>query len=67
MDANKNNNDDLGVTETNPYFNEPDITCRYVDCSDFIKSYKDIKGISFFHLNISSLSKHMECLSTLIP
>ena len=65
MDANKNNNDDLGVTETNPYFNEPDITCRYVDCSDFIKSYKDIKGISFFHLNISSLSKHIECLSTL--
>ena len=59
-------NDDSGVTETESYFNEPNITCRYVDCSDFNKSYKGIKGISIFHLNINSLSKHIESLSTLL-
>ena len=37
-----------------------------VDCSDFKNIYKDIKGISFFHLNISSLLKHIDGLSALI-
>ena len=49
-----------------PYFNESNIMCRLVDCSDFKNIYKDIKGISFFHLNISSLSKHIDSLSALI-
>ena len=48
------------------HFNELNITCRLVDCSDFKNIYKDIKGISFFHLNISSLSKHIDSLSALI-
>ena len=47
------------------HFNEPNITRMLVDCSDFKNIYKDIKGISFFHLNISSLLKHIDGLSAL--
>ena len=47
-------------------YNEPRISCRYVDCSDFNNLYKDIDGISLFHLNINSLTKHIDSLSTFL-
>ena len=46
MNTNFNN---FGVTNMDLlHFNEPNITRRLVDCSDFKNIHKDIKGISFF-------------------
>ena len=35
-------------------------------CFDFKNAYKDINGISLFHLNINSLAKHFDNLGTLL-
>ena len=34
--------------------------CRYVDCSKFKSCFSKFDGISALHLNISSLSKHID-------
>ena len=40
--------------------------CRYVDCSEFESSYNKLVGISALHLNISSLSKHIDSLGNML-
>ena len=40
--------------------------CRYVDCSEFESSYNKFVGISALHLNISSLSKHIDSLGNML-
>ena len=66
IDTDKNIKEvDFGVTESDFVINnEPRISCRYVNCSDFNNLYKDIDGISLFHLDINSLTKHID--STLL-
>lgn len=44
----------------------PEIECRFVDCSSFRSYYDKSNGTSFFHLNISSLSKHIDELNALL-
>ena len=44
----------------------PVIECRLVDCSTLRSSLNKSKSLSFFHLNIGSLSKHLDQLQTLI-
>ena len=40
--------------------------CRYVDCSKFKSCFSKFDVISALHLNISSLSKHIDSLSNML-
>ena len=40
--------------------------CEYYDCNEFKSSFLDSSKLSFFHLNINSLSKHFDDLTALM-
>ena len=57
------------VSENDENFHEElvnKIDCRYLDCNEFNKSFSNSQNLSFLHLNIASLSKHLDNFTTLL-
>ena len=53
---------DIGDSD---FDNDLSINCKYYDCSDFVSITDKAISVSFFHLNLSSLVKHFDELSSL--
>ena len=56
----------LDNTLTNTNDDDLEVNCKYYDTNEFKTSFSKSKSFSTFHLNISSLSKHFDELSTLL-